>query len=715
MLTSDSMLSQGQLAQSGMDVAQTEWEVFMCYRALRELSGQFYHRLPTPVKNELRDAGLCHYMAIIRSPEGQLIQFDFGPRGKDVEWRPASNNSSSSNSNCSSSSSSLQIAGGSGSNGGFRRDQLLQCTMSYSKPTTPSPTITTNTPSTTPTTTNCSCKEETSSGSGTSSSSRDWNDYSSSSSGCSCAASTSFRQQAQRLACNALLQHSGGHGSGMASLTLHQMDLAEYAIPPPNGEIREELIGALPETAVRVGVTRMSIADMRAFYSSLDFNYLLNRNDCRHFVDAFVHFTTGVDRASARLIRANMDLRMRARPWQPVDPVIIICQRILEKENTYRVFTACHAAFTSLSSAVLLKVGIQSGRLHQRLARVVQSSAMFALRRALPQASAMGRGVMFRAAGGPLGMLSAAMAAGAVAAAAAVAATGMRVRGMASRQLKQLVGLPHRPHWQKPKPALQLAPAPPPAPLPQTAVTLATVAAGAVGVGAVQPQAALAAVSSGAVAVTGSVSGAAVTGTGPGGVAVRIEVPVAGPCSGALVSPVSPKSPKMPAEQQQQQVQPCSPQPQQGQGQQQLQQQQQGQQSQQQQVNAATWPLGSGRSRKAKATTELKAERKTRKAAPAGSKKTLKSGKKAPRSVASSSSSSNSSCASKGGNSKGGNSKGGVKAASSEPKGLPGLLAHFSPLSSLLVVKAAALGNGLKTCLDSRPLLNDPLQLAALP
>ncbi|CAI5497109.1 unnamed protein product [Closterium sp. Naga37s-1] len=518
----------------------------------------------------------------------------------------------------------------------------------------------------------------------------------------------------QGLACNALLQHGGGHGSGMASLTLHQMDLADCAIPPPNGEIREELINTLPETAVRVGVTRMSIADMRAFYSSLDFNYLLNRNDCRHFVDAFVHYTTGVDRASARLIRANMNLRMRARPWQPVDPVIIICQRILEKENTYRFFTACHAAFTSLSSAVLLRVGIQSGRLHQRLARVVQSSAMVALRRALPHASAIGGGAIFRAAGGPLGMLSAAMAAGAVAAAAAVAATGMRVRGMATRQLRQLVGLPHRHHWQKPKP-LALAPAPAPAPLPQAAVSLAAVAPGAVVVGAAQQQVSVAAVApaSAAVAVAGAVAGAGASGTGLGGGAMRIEVPVVGPCSvptGIPLSPVSPKSPNSPnvlpqQQQGQQEVQACAAQPQQ----QAQQQSQQVQQSQQQHVNAATWPSGTRRSRKAKAATELKAEKKTRKAAPAGSKKTIKSETKALRSAVSSSSNSSSN-----GVCKGGNGKGGGKA--SEAKGgLPGLLAHFSPLSSLLVSKAAALGNGLKTCLDSRPLLNDPLQLAALP
>ncbi|CAI5977690.1 unnamed protein product [Closterium sp. NIES-65] len=672
------MLSQGQLAQSGMDVSQTEWEVFMCYRALRELSGQFYHRLPTTVKNELRDAGLCHYMAIIRSPEGQLIQFDFGPRGKDVEWRPASNSSSNSNS----SSSSLQIAGNSNV-GGLRRDQMLQCTMSCSKPTTT--TISTSSTTTTAadataTPTNCSRKDGCNSNSTL--------DRSDGRSSCGCVDTGSFRQQAQRmglqgLACNALLQHGGGHGSGMASLTLHQMDLADCAIPPPNGEIREELISALPETAVRVGVTRMSIADMRAFYSSLDFNYLLNRNDCRHFVDAFVHYTTGVDRASARLIRANMNLRMRARPWQPVDPVIIICQRILEKENTYRVFTACHAAFTSLSSAVLLRVGIQSGRLHQRLARVVQSSAMVALRRALPHASAIGGGAIFRAAGGPLGMLSAAMAAGAVAAAAAVAATGMRVRGMATRQLRQLVGLPHRHHWQIPKPALALAPAPAPAPLPQAAVSLAAVAAGPVGVGPVQQQLATVAPASAAVAGAGAVAGGGASGTGLGVVTMRIEVPVVGPCSvptGIALSPVSPRSPKsqkvppqqLPQQQEQQEaqqeVQPCSVQPQQ---------QAQPQQSQQQQVNAASWPSGSRRSRKAKAATELKAENKTRKAAPAGSKKTIKSETKALRSAVTSSSNSS-------GVSKGGNGKGGSKA--SEAKcGLPGLLAHFSPLSSLLV------------------------------
>lgn len=31
------------------------------------------------------DLGLCHYMTVFKTPDGQLVQFDFGPMGGDVQ------------------------------------------------------------------------------------------------------------------------------------------------------------------------------------------------------------------------------------------------------------------------------------------------------------------------------------------------------------------------------------------------------------------------------------------------------------------------------------------------------------------------------------------------------------------------------------------------------------------------------------------------------
>lgn len=59
-------------------------EVYACYRPINEVSGDFYSSLPPYIKAGLRDLGLCHYMAVFRTPTGKLVQFDFGPRGGDM-------------------------------------------------------------------------------------------------------------------------------------------------------------------------------------------------------------------------------------------------------------------------------------------------------------------------------------------------------------------------------------------------------------------------------------------------------------------------------------------------------------------------------------------------------------------------------------------------------------------------------------------------------
>lgn len=42
-------------------------------------------KLPPDARQHLVDMGICHYMTVFKTPDGQLVQFDFGPQGGDVQ------------------------------------------------------------------------------------------------------------------------------------------------------------------------------------------------------------------------------------------------------------------------------------------------------------------------------------------------------------------------------------------------------------------------------------------------------------------------------------------------------------------------------------------------------------------------------------------------------------------------------------------------------
>ena len=49
-----------------------------------------FKRLPPSVNDLFVDVGVCHYLTIFKTPSGQLVQFDFGPRGGgDISLGPA--------------------------------------------------------------------------------------------------------------------------------------------------------------------------------------------------------------------------------------------------------------------------------------------------------------------------------------------------------------------------------------------------------------------------------------------------------------------------------------------------------------------------------------------------------------------------------------------------------------------------------------------------
>lgn len=60
-------------------------EVYVVSRPFTEFGGDLIKNLPQEAKDGMVDLGLCHYMTVFKAPDGQLVQFDFGPMGGDVQ------------------------------------------------------------------------------------------------------------------------------------------------------------------------------------------------------------------------------------------------------------------------------------------------------------------------------------------------------------------------------------------------------------------------------------------------------------------------------------------------------------------------------------------------------------------------------------------------------------------------------------------------------
>jgi len=75
------------LRSLGETTAESEGglEVYVVLRNFQEFAGGIFHNLPAPLREGVRDCGVCHYMTVFRQPDGTLVQFDFGPSaGGDI-------------------------------------------------------------------------------------------------------------------------------------------------------------------------------------------------------------------------------------------------------------------------------------------------------------------------------------------------------------------------------------------------------------------------------------------------------------------------------------------------------------------------------------------------------------------------------------------------------------------------------------------------------
>ena len=56
-------------------------EVYVVLRPFVEWGGEVFHSLPASFKQALEDLGVAHYLVAVKTPDGRLFRFDFGPAG----------------------------------------------------------------------------------------------------------------------------------------------------------------------------------------------------------------------------------------------------------------------------------------------------------------------------------------------------------------------------------------------------------------------------------------------------------------------------------------------------------------------------------------------------------------------------------------------------------------------------------------------------------
>ena len=80
-----SRVKNDQFNQLDQSNEQDDLEVYVVLRNFQEFGNGIFHRLPAPLRDGLRDCGVCHYMTVFKQKDGTLTQFDFGPSaGGDI-------------------------------------------------------------------------------------------------------------------------------------------------------------------------------------------------------------------------------------------------------------------------------------------------------------------------------------------------------------------------------------------------------------------------------------------------------------------------------------------------------------------------------------------------------------------------------------------------------------------------------------------------------
>eukprot|EP00890_Picochlorum_soloecismus_P003396 jgi/Picsp_1/4057/NSC_01568-R1_protein len=233
-----------------------ELEVYVVLRNFQEFGGGVFHRLPEPLRDGLRDTGVCHYMTVFKQKDGTLVQFDFGP-----------------------------LAGGD---------------IHVSAP-------------------------------------------------------------------------------GPLGRVLGKSPKGSRNKQRVDGQVRERKISSLPNSHMYVGTTHLSLAEIRSWNRIHAATvYELHRSDCRHYVNALVRYTTGVERAAASALRHQL-ARSKDRIGIAA-PLIRLGQYFTDAANWERVRAIGHAT----NAALMTLAG------HQTIARLGAAPLLRSMRMRMMPGAARG-------------------------------------------------------------------------------------------------------------------------------------------------------------------------------------------------------------------------------------------------------------------------------------------------------------------------------------
>lgn len=122
-------------------------------------------------------------------------------------------------------------------------------------------------------------------------------------------------------------------------------------------EVREVKLTAMPENYMFVGSTPLSLSDIRSF-NCLQSRvlYLLHQNDCRHYVNSLVHYTTGIQGVTRKATRHIFKARATARrnasrlPW--TDRLILLSHSFTDVGSWPRLQKYSKAAVAVIAAVV---------------------------------------------------------------------------------------------------------------------------------------------------------------------------------------------------------------------------------------------------------------------------------------------------------------------------------------------------------------------------
>ena len=228
-------------------------EVYVVLRNFQEFGNGIFHKLPAPLRDGLRDSGVCHYMTVFKQKDGTLIQFDFGPSaGGDIH-------------------------------------------VSSPGPLAP---------------------------------------------------------------LGRLLNMNKSPAGGVSDDGIENNPSAKKV----DGQVRERRLRRMPESHMYVGTTNMSLSDIRAWnmvHAAPE--YELHRSDCRHYTNALVRYTTGIERAAVSALRHQLARKQDGRGRATLGSQLIrLGQYFTDVANWDRL-----CAIGNATTAAILTLGGQ-----QTLARV---------------------------------------------------------------------------------------------------------------------------------------------------------------------------------------------------------------------------------------------------------------------------------------------------------------------------------------------------------